>query len=52
MINRAQFAPTCAVLGGLLGQEVVKVLARKELPVNNILLLDATDGAAVVKRVG
>merc|ERR1712238_205185 len=39
-----EIAPGCAVLGGVLGNEIVKSLSGKGKPANNLLLFDGTDG--------
>ena len=36
----AQLAPVCAVLGGMLGNEIIKVISGKGEPANNTILLD------------
>ncbi len=36
----AQIAPVCAVLGGILGNEIIKVISGKGEPANNTLLFD------------
>lgn len=36
----AQIAPVCAVLGGVLGNEIIKVISGKGEPANNTLLFD------------
>jgi ubiquitin-like 1-activating enzyme E1 A len=36
----AQVAPVCAVLGGILGNEIIKVISGKGEPANNTLLFD------------
>jgi ubiquitin-like 1-activating enzyme E1 A len=38
----AQVAPVCAVLGGMIGNEVIKYISGKGEPANNTLLLDGT----------
>ena len=40
----SEISPICAVLGGVLGNEVVKALSGKGEPANNVLLFDGTDG--------
>jgi ubiquitin-like 1-activating enzyme E1 A len=40
----AQVSPVCAVLGGVLGNEVIKAISGKGQPANNVLLFDGTDG--------
>jgi len=36
----AQLAPVCAVLGGILGNEIIKVISGKGEPANNTILFD------------
>lgn len=38
----AQVAPVCAVLGGMLGNEIIKVISGKGEPANNTLLLNGS----------
>lgn len=38
----AEFAPVAAILGGVLAQDVIQYLGRKETPINNTLVFDAT----------
>ncbi|CAK9437578.1 uncharacterized protein LODBEIA_P19560 [Lodderomyces beijingensis] len=40
----AEYSPTAAVLGGVIAQEVIRYLGKKESPVNNVLILDETVG--------
>jgi ubiquitin-like 1-activating enzyme E1 A len=39
----AEVSPVCAVLGGVLGNEVIKAISGKGEPANNVLLLDGFD---------
>jgi ubiquitin-like 1-activating enzyme E1 A len=39
-VATADVAPVCAVLGGLIGNEVIKAISGKGEPVNNTLLFD------------
>ena len=39
-----EISPVCAVLGGILGNEVIKALTGKGEPANNTLLFDGLDG--------
>uniref|UniRef100_A0A6T0ECP7 THIF-type NAD/FAD binding fold domain-containing protein n=1 Tax=Chrysotila carterae TaxID=13221 RepID=A0A6T0ECP7_CHRCT len=51
----AQVPAVCAILGGLVAAEVVKLIGGKEPPINNVLLFDATtprETAGVVVRLG
>ena len=43
-IAGAEVSPVCAVLGGVLGQEIIKALSGKGEPAKNILLFDGIDG--------
>ncbi len=40
----AEVSPVCAVMGGVLGNEVIKAISGKGAPANNTLLFDGTDG--------
>lgn len=40
----AEVSPVCAVLGGVLGNEVIKAISGRGEPANNILLFDGLDG--------
>lgn len=46
------FPPTLAILGGLLAQDVLRALSRKDSPITNLLVLDSMGGAASVGRWG
>ena len=45
-----QLSPVVAVLGGLIGQEIVKGLSGKDEPVQNILTFDGSEGCASTLR--
>eukprot|EP00897_Mesotaenium_endlicherianum_P010718 jgi/Mesen1/9675/ME000674S09280 len=47
-----ELAPVCAILGGMLGQEVVRCVSGKGAPMNNFFLFDSAEGAGTVVRVG
>jgi ubiquitin-like 1-activating enzyme E1 A len=40
----AEVSPVCAVMGGVLGNEVIKAISGRGEPANNILLFDGLDG--------
>ena len=48
----ASFAPTAAILGGLLAQDALNALGRREEPIANWLVLDAAQGVAPVHAIG
>lgn len=41
----AEVSPVCAVLGGVLGNEMIKVISGKGEPACNLLMFDGTDGS-------
>ena len=51
-IADAEIAPVCAVLGGVIGQEVIKALSGKGEPAKNTLLFDGTDGGCFAIYIG
>jgi len=42
--HHPELSPVCAVLGGILGNEVIKALTGKGEPTNNVMLFDGLDG--------
>jgi len=48
----AQVSPVCAVLGGVVGNEVIKVISGKAEPANNALLFDGSTGACQTFLIG
>ena len=42
--TNAEVSPVCAVMGGILGNEVIKALSGRGEPANNVLLFDGLDG--------
>jgi ubiquitin-like 1-activating enzyme E1 A len=40
----AEVSPVCAVLGGVIGNEVIKAISGKAEPANNVLMFDGVDG--------
>ena len=47
-----EMMPACAVLSGLLAQEVLKLLSGRDAPFHNWLVLDALECEAKAMRVG
>ncbi|CAE6539600.1 unnamed protein product [Rhizoctonia solani] len=43
-----EFSPVCAIVGGFLGQDILKALGAKEPPISNFLVFDGTTGGASV----
>lgn len=48
----AEFAPSAAILGGLLAQDILRALSRKEKPVMGLCVVDCMAGAGAVSRWG
>lgn len=44
------FPPTLAILGGLLAQDVLRVLSHKDTPIINLLAVDSLGGVGTVTR--
>jgi ubiquitin-like 1-activating enzyme E1 A len=49
--SKAELSPICAVVGGLLAQDILKVLGGKDLPVKNWFVLDGRDLTGMVHDV-
>ncbi|XP_070983656.1 SUMO-activating enzyme subunit 1-like isoform X1 [Oncorhynchus clarkii lewisi] len=48
----SEMAPVCAVVGGVLGQEVVKALSQRDAPHKNFFFFDGMKGSGVVDYFG
>jgi ubiquitin-like 1-activating enzyme E1 A len=46
-----EFSPVCAVVGGILAQDILKALAAREPPIANFLAFDGNSGGATVCRM-
>ncbi|KAL1413668.1 E1 ubiquitin-activating protein aos1 [Vanrija albida] len=44
------FPPTLAILGGMLAQDVLRVLSHKDTPITNFLAVDSLGGVGIVTR--
>jgi ubiquitin-like 1-activating enzyme E1 A len=51
LTSNKPFAPSCTILGGLIGNEAIKIVSGKDAPTNNILFFDGKDGSAIIRRV-
>ncbi|XP_020572032.1 SUMO-activating enzyme subunit 1B-1-like isoform X2 [Phalaenopsis equestris] len=43
--------PVCAILGGILGQEVIKAISGKGDPIKNFFYFDAADGKGIMEEI-
>ncbi|CAJ0949789.1 unnamed protein product [Ranitomeya imitator] len=48
----SEMAPVCAVVGGVLGQEVVKALSQRDPPHNNFFFFDGLKSSGIVDCLG
>jgi len=46
-----EFSPVCAVVGGMLAQDILKALAAREPPIANFFTFDGNGGAGTVCRL-
>ncbi|XP_022994427.1 SUMO-activating enzyme subunit 1B-1-like isoform X2 [Cucurbita maxima] len=49
--NSKEFPPVCAIIGGILGQEVIKAISGKGDPLKNFFYFDAVDGKGVIEDI-
>ncbi|KAK7458938.1 hypothetical protein BaRGS_00039069 [Batillaria attramentaria] len=47
-----QLSPVCAVVGGILGQEIIKAVSQKDAPHNNFFFYNGTDDGGFVTSIG
>ncbi|CAH2314006.1 SUMO-activating enzyme subunit 1 isoform X1 [Pelobates cultripes] len=48
----SEMAPVCAVVGGVLGQEIVKALSQRDAPHNNFFFFDGIKSSGIVDCLG
>ncbi|KAK6924654.1 THIF-type NAD/FAD binding fold [Dillenia turbinata] len=46
-----EFPPVCAIVGGILGQEVIKAISGKGDPIKNFFLFDAVNGKGIIEDI-
>lgn len=46
-----EFSPVCAVIGGMLAQDILKALAARESPIANFFTFDGNLGGGTVCRL-
>ncbi|WVZ24288.1 hypothetical protein V8G54_002832 [Vigna mungo] len=49
--NATEFPPVCAVIGGILGQEVIKAISGKGDPLKNFFFFDVFDGKGIIEDI-
>ena len=48
----SELSPVAAIIGGVLGQEVIKVISNKDSPHNNFFLYNPLESCGVVETIG
>merc|ERR1712241_1020307 len=48
----AELSPVAAIVGGVLGQEVIKVISNKDAPHNNFFLYNPLESSGIVEMIG
>lgn len=46
-----EFSPVCAIVGGMLAQDILKALAAREPPIANFFAFDGNTGGGTVTRM-
>jgi ubiquitin-like 1-activating enzyme E1 A len=42
----------CAITGGVLAQEIIKAVSKRDAPHNNFFFYNGTEGSGLVDRIG
>ncbi|XP_050404520.1 SUMO-activating enzyme subunit 1 [Patella vulgata] len=48
----AELSPVCAIVGGVLGQEIIKAVSQKDAPHNNFFFYNGVEGTGMVDKIG
>ncbi|TYI35399.1 hypothetical protein ES332_A03G074200v1 [Gossypium tomentosum] len=51
LTDTREFPPVCAIIGGILGQEVIKAISGKGDPLKNFFFFDAMDGKGLIEDI-
>jgi molybdopterin/thiamine biosynthesis adenylyltransferase len=47
-----ELAPVCAIVGGMVASEVIKIISGKERPINNVFFFDGSTSDGIFQRLG
>lgn len=50
-IARHEFSPVCAIVGGMLGQDILKALGGRDPPIANLFVFDGNTGGGTTIRM-
>jgi len=48
----SELSPVCAIVGGVMGQEIIKTISNKDAPHNNFFFYNPVDSCGVVETIG
>ncbi|XP_043724752.1 SUMO-activating enzyme subunit 1B-1-like [Telopea speciosissima] len=51
LAGTSEYPPVCAIIGGILGQEVIKAISGKGDPLKNFFFFDAIDGKGIIEDI-
>ncbi|CAI9787353.1 unnamed protein product [Fraxinus pennsylvanica] len=51
LASTTEFPPVCAIIGGILGQEVIKAISGKGDPLKNFFFFDSMDGKGIIEDI-
>ncbi|KAI3956825.1 hypothetical protein MKW92_030633 [Papaver armeniacum] len=51
LVGNIEHPPVCAIIGGILGQEVIKMISGKGDPIKNFFFYDVMDGKGIIEDV-
>ncbi|XP_043704612.1 SUMO-activating enzyme subunit 1B-1-like isoform X2 [Telopea speciosissima] len=51
LAGTSEYPPVCAIIGGILGQEVIKAISGKGDPLKNFFFFDAMDGKGIIEDI-
>ncbi|KAK8604652.1 hypothetical protein V6N13_099584 [Hibiscus sabdariffa] len=51
LLSTSEYPPVCAIIGGIVGQEVIKAISGKGDPLKNFFFFDAMDGKGLIEDI-
>ncbi|ESO93718.1 hypothetical protein LOTGIDRAFT_182121 [Lottia gigantea] len=48
----SELSPVCAIVGGVLGQEIIKAVSQRDPPHNNFFFYNGVEGTGMVDKIG
>ena len=45
-----ELVPICAIIGGIVSQEIIKIVSKKDDPIVNSLYFDGLSGAGIIEN--